>query len=316
MKVGGPPIQLITLRAGATQLLLGPPVGVGVQGQSVVIINDPTLLDSASLPVLAFGSNVSGEPQRPLVARNVLIRFDAQPTIDAFDAQVLPHQVARIPVPPGAQTLFLVAGRAVEIGWFTPATPPTEVGIGWGDEIGFPDFRPTRPSLLVGGNPTGVNYILGDNWGNAFTGLVPDAIYDRSVRGGWPHVRPRSAPNVSDTVVIAATGINTLFSMAGPRAVLTVAGVSASNPPTPLRTLDRIIVSVGAACLLVIGGSSLTVASPGVNEIARLRFPAAGIQVIEFGGAAIEGLDGGAGPGNWQAYTSVSTTFDAMIVGG
>ncbi len=289
----------------------GPSAPIGVAGRWLIVINDPALLDASKNLSLPGGS--AAQPGRQLRVRRLLVGFDAPPTVDQYDAQVPAHTLFAIPVPRTAQVVYLVGAATEELGWFQTSSAVVEVGIEWSDCYTGPAI--TRlPGLMVPGG-SGRHGLFRDFAGNVWSGLLPSTVLDQDYRGiAAPRVRPLVAAGVSDVVVIAASGVNVLFSMAGPRNVLAPSVIDAATAPQ-LTTLHRIIVSVGAGCLVVIGGSNLTVGGPGVNEIVRMRFPAAGIQGVEFGNADIQELCGGVG-GAWQAYTSVSTTFDATIIGG
>ena len=190
-----------------------------------------------------------------------------------------------------------------------------ELGLGWGRAVSSPMIWPVPPTPVRRATVSRPFMLLPDTNDRIWPGLIPQAVLSQDQRSavGGPQIRPLVVPSVADVVTVA-TAINTLFSMVGPRFFLTTGGVTAQIE-AKLRTLNRIIVSVSGPTLVVIGGSTLTVGSPGVNEIARLRFPAAGIQVLEYDGAHVQELDGGDG-GNWQAYTSAAVTFDATIIGG
>lgn len=274
---------------------------VSREGPSLHVVNAPP------------PSDVS-DTARPTAVGHILLGFDHDPTVSNFDAHVAPYTDTVIEVPGSVVDVFFAFPAATQPFAAKEASAgsstPIRIAVEWVGCPVEPGLRPFRPVLPI----RKVNQTFGlanDRLGDVLPPGLGSPVYDQVVFGSsiGRHFRPRIAPSVADTIHVV-TAAATLFNFTGGAAFL--------FPPGNGRVLvlHRIYVSVSVACLFVVGGQGLTVGSPGNEELGRLAFPAAGIQVIDFGPDGIELNDMSFTAGAFRAYTSVIATVDATVIGG
>ena len=273
-------------------------------GAMLHVVNDPllTLARHNEAPA-AYGLRVGGAV--------LLVGFDRSPTIDSYDAIVPPFMEASFYVPPTTRAVNVLFPSDANV---FASTGAQSVLVEWLPSPGDPFIRQIQHGVLVGDGP-GVMGMVTDALGNVWQPLPQTPILDQQQGAAplGPHLRPKIAPSAVDPVHVV-TAANTLFNMLGPNNWLKTNSAEASGLDTRFRVCHRIIVSVSAACLFVVGAGNLAVSNGSIAELGRLSFAAAGTQVIEFG----EGISvrQQLTAENWKAYTSAIVTLDATVIGG
>lgn len=274
----------------------GVPIGNGNGSPTLVILNDPWLDWTAA-----------GSPTQSKNTQSyLLVGFNTVP-LEPMQADVVipPFHRAVIRVPPGIPAVYIVV-----------PTDPASVDFGsasnpfcffeWSAvpaEASRLEPMPTWWPLAQVGS-AGIQLSPADARGNLWP-AYPWPVYDQST---WPatslrHMRPHLAPSNTQTMH-QATVANTIYTFAGLN----------GNGAGSWVVLKRMYVSVSAAALFVLGLNGLGVGSPGAQEVARLAFPAAGIQVLEFD----EGINLSLNNLNlaWQWYASAAVTVDLTAIQG
>jgi hypothetical protein len=270
------------------------------EGGMLHVVNDPLLvLQRVGESAATYRDRLTGGP--------VLVGFDRTPTIDSFDAVVPAFHEACFAVPSSVGRVILSFAYLSFTG--SGATTTLQLLVEWLDCV-EPFMRPIQSPLLANGTRI---YASDANF-NMWPQIPATPVLDQQLALSMfaPFLRPHIAPSSVDTIH-QVTAANTLFSFLGARNLLTN-GAHADNRDPAFNVVHRIIVSVSVACLFVIGGPDLTVGSPGVDELGRLAFSAAGIQTLEYGEGLLTQAISAGGP--WKAYTSVIATLDATVIGG
>lgn len=300
-------MQQIALNGG------GPPLRIARAGSTLHIVNDPLLLIARSIALNTPESSSSIINRMGISV--LLVGFDRVPSIDSYDMAIPPFVDACFAVPDSVSNVYLGLSAATYDGghpFFVGGGASNTFLVEWPD-YGEPFFRRIEQSVLGG---AGIGQILASDFQGGLWQPAPQTpLLDQQLYGApsFPaFMRPKLAPSVVDTIH-QVTAANTKFAFAGLKGVLTAPAVL-DPKDTRFSVCHRIIVSVSVACLFVIGAPNLAVGSPGVGELGRLAFAAAGTQTLEFGeGIMVQQSFGG---GTWQAYTSVIATVDATVIGG
>lgn len=287
-------MQAISLNYGQSQRLTP-------GGAMLHVVNDPLLtLPRLNESLALYLGRLAGA--------TLIAGFDRTPTSDSYDAVVPPFMEACFAVPDTVSALYVlfVVDSFVET---NPGALP--VLVEWIACAGSPFLR----QIQHGHTNNNPNEIMPTDQHGGFWQPIPQTVVlDQQMAGSTSpaHLRPKIAPSVVDTIH-KVTAANTLFPFTGGQGVLSL-GVQVHPADTKWNVCHRIIVSVSAACLFVVGGPGLSVGSTDYTELGRITFAAAGTQVLEYG----EGIEirQSAFAGAWQAYTSAIVTLDATVIAG
>ena len=295
-------------------LLKDAPRRVAKAGPILHVVNQPTLAQARS------GETLAGYTAR-VWGGAVLVGFDQVPTVDNFDLVVPPFADAVAVVPEIVQDCVFVYLSSTVIGNGPAPNNAIDVLVDWPAD-GLPGIRPVAqalPTPVPGDGGPSPHMILGTDynggvWAPAPAAVILDQQLGVVVGGGGPinpHLRPKIAPSLGSTFRVASA-INTLFAINDQRGMLHAQGAALNSY---FQVVHRLIVSVSAATLFVVGNPDLAVNAAGnSNEIARVAFPGAGTQVIEFGeGIEVYQTTGG---GTWMAWTSAAVTVDITVIWG
>ncbi len=279
---------------------------IGVGGRSLRVVNHPAAQYTAPGPASGI-----------LKGQIILVGFGITPGPSNYDALIPPFSEAVINVPENTPNVHLLVLSHVTTPGSTWATTPVRtsdqlpVGVEWLPIAVKGSLRPLNISGPLPVEQAGELVIPTDGWGSFFPPVPPEHVYDQALGTPVaPHMRPRLGPSMTG-VLHQATAANTVFAFTEAHD-----GYPLASNIAKVIVVKRIWLSVNAATLVVIGLQGLTVGSPGVGEIWRGSFPAAGIQVIDFD----EGVEFNVNQGNggnvgaWQAYTSAAVTLDATIL--
>jgi hypothetical protein len=283
-----------------------PAVGLPVTGQSLWLLN------AQELEFWDVPTDVS-----PAILSPALIGFDRrpEPKSGGYDLIVPPNSQAVFPLPDGTRVVWVAYVPSGVLG----ASAVARLQAFFLPCVSSPAMTPMpsrdRSPLGVGAAHGPVRMIDFD--GNLWPRDPQTPVLFQALRSGGVHayLRPRIAPSQVDVLHVAATGVNTVFDFSGPQGLLNSQPPDPTTQiPPPVQVVHRIYVSVSAACLFVLGAPGLGVQDGDPLELGRLNFPAAGIQVLDYG----EGLEVNFpfSAGAWQAYTSADVTLDATMIGG
>jgi hypothetical protein len=292
-------------------------IQIGRAGPTLLLVNNPAFVDEGSF--LLQGQIIAAVPGAKIAFQTVFVGFDRTPSEapGGYDAILPPFSAVSLHVPGSVGTIHLLAPVSAVATWgaFPASGSSTPILYDWMDceepsglagQSGLPAASPNAAALSL---PV-------DLQGFVWPPSTPGYVWDQAYWGGGlfrPQLRPLLGTAAADTIH-QLTAANTLFNFTG--ALNFLGGLQ--NAPANLQVVKRIIVSVSAACLFVVGGPGLAVGSPGAQEAGRIAFAAAGTQVIDYGesGLRVDALGTSGAKQAWQAYTSAIVTLDATVIGG
>jgi hypothetical protein len=291
----------------SVSLPLGSPVAVGLPAGSkwLRIINEPLIFELSQ-----------GTQQQTLLndsppAIAVVGGWNGPPSCQVFDLVVPAFRSVVVPVPENSTGLYLLADpTAIQVGRtllasYSGATVTVLLDTSDSSLPAWPDYG-LQTSVYRA--PMWSYDVSGLLLAPRETPFLLDQMYDNpNYTGTW---RPSVAPSGSQTGHQAAAADTIYDTNVGTFPLDVDAGHM-------LALVKRVYISVSAATTIVLGGPGLTVGSPGVNEIARIAFPAAGIQLVDFGpeGVSIDAFyKKGILSGDWMWYSTAAATVDLTLI--